>query len=321
MKQIQKVFFFATTLLFMEQGLTYGAYKNSNDAIFSINGTSSEYWATVGDAGNQADVSGFGSVAYTYSIGKYEITNAQYATFLTTVAGASDPHSLYNTNMSITKSGTTYTAATGYEDKPLIYQSWYSALRFINWLNSGTTESGAYDLSNNYANLYDIEGNIIRQEEAAYWLPSENEWYKAAYYKGDGTDAGYWLYPTQSDSITTADANFGGFVGSFTDVGTYDDISYYGTYDQAGNVWEWNDTDINGNRGVRGGAWNNNASTLESSFQGYNYLSGGYNIGFRLAGIEGLANAPSVPEPASIGLVLISLTGLACRRIKIHSRP
>ncbi len=32
-----------------------------------------------------------------------------------------------------------------------------------------------------------------------YLLPSEDEWYKAAYYKSGGTNAGYWNYPTKND--------------------------------------------------------------------------------------------------------------------------
>ena len=39
-------------------------------------------YATIGDAGNDADTTGYGAVAYEYRIGKYEVTNAQYAEFL-----------------------------------------------------------------------------------------------------------------------------------------------------------------------------------------------------------------------------------------------
>ena len=41
---------------------------------------------------------------------------------------------------------------------------------------------------------------ITRNAGATYFIPSENEWYKAAYYKGGSTNAGYWTYPTQSNT-------------------------------------------------------------------------------------------------------------------------
>ena len=68
-----------------------------------------------------------------------------------------------------------------------------------NWLHngkgSGDTETGAYTLTN--AN----DLTMVKNSGAKYWIPSEDEWYKAAYYKRGGTNAGYWMYPTQSDSL------------------------------------------------------------------------------------------------------------------------
>lgn len=54
----------------------------------------------VGDAGNQGSFSLRGSVAYEYRIGKYEVTNSQYAEFLNAKAANSDPRGLYNNEMS-----------------------------------------------------------------------------------------------------------------------------------------------------------------------------------------------------------------------------
>ena len=53
---------------------------------------------TVGNAGNAADTTTYGGVAYEYQIGKYDVTIGQYTEFLNAVA-ATDPYSLYNTNM------------------------------------------------------------------------------------------------------------------------------------------------------------------------------------------------------------------------------
>ena len=117
---------------------------------------------------NPADIryGTFGTVEYSYRIGKTEVTNAQYAGFLNAVA-ASDPYELYHPGMRIVKNGPidhfTYTVKSPesghgpggtnytYHDKPVVYVSWYDAVRFTNWLNNGqggpgTTEDGAYTL-------------------------------------------------------------------------------------------------------------------------------------------------------------------------------
>ena len=167
-------------------------------------------------------------------------------------------------------------------------------------------------------------------------LPSEDEWYKAAYYKGGGTDAGYWDYATQSDTAPTAElpagadmtngsANFydeieGGYVDNtyYTgEVGAYTakpSDSAYDTFDQGGNVWEWNETPnpyIVAYRGLRGGSFDGyNAfgaggvdSLHASDWNGYYPTIESHSIGFRVS---------SVPEPCS--LVLLSLGGLMLRR-------
>ena len=135
-------------------------------------------------------------------------------------------------------------------------------------------------------------------------IASENEWYKAAYYQpfaaGGDTDS-YWLYPTASNSITTADANYGGSVGTVTDIGAYSgDASYYGTFDQGGNVFEWNDEILfTSNRGLRGGSFGSGDSGLQSSSRlSANSASGNNTIGFRVSSL-----AP-IPEPSAYAAVL-----------------
>jgi len=56
---------------------------------------------TVGNAGNANDPATgnvYGSVAYSYQIGKYDVTIGQYTDFLNAVA-ATDTYSLYNASM------------------------------------------------------------------------------------------------------------------------------------------------------------------------------------------------------------------------------
>jgi formylglycine-generating enzyme required for sulfatase activity len=302
----------------------------------------------VGNSGNAGEVQSngiFGRVTADYRIATKEVTNAQYVEFLNAVA-ASDPTGLYDTNMGFTSrggidrsgvsgsytysvkadapmggpGGTNYT----YGDKPVNYVSWFDAARFANWVNNGatagaSTETGAYTMANGVG--------VTRNANAAWFLPSENQWYKAAYY--DGTMGTYYDYPTKSDvapsnTIPAGDtgnsANY--FAGGFTQeisypmttVGAYTlSTSPYGTYDQAGNLWEWteafganpNGTTNTALRIRRGGAYDTDASTLNAAYR--ESLGAGLEneeTGFRLAmvaaavGIPGDYNANNIVDAA-----------------------
>jgi formylglycine-generating enzyme required for sulfatase activity len=165
-------------------------------------------FVTVGDSGNSADTTGFGAVSYEYKIGKYLITNEEYCSFLNAVA-ITDTYGLYSTQMSservggITRSGSSgsysYAVKANYAHKPVYFISWFGLARYCNWLHNsyGSTETGAYTL--NGAST----GIINKNAGAKYYIPTENEWYKAAYYKGGGTNKGYWRFATQSDKTPT----------------------------------------------------------------------------------------------------------------------
>ena len=268
-------------------------------------------WVTVGNAGNAADTTGYGAVVYEYQIGKYEVTNAQYGAFLNAKA-STDSYGLYNTSMSsygITRSGSsgsyTYLVTGALADRPVVYVSWYDAARFANWLangqGSGDTETGSYTL-----NGATTSGIITSNAGATIYIPTEDEWYKAAYY--NGANSTYSLYPNGQNTITTADANYANSVGSSTDVGTYSgDPSFYGTFDQGGNVWEWNDGVIDSSRGRSGGTWSSVAIDLlatsdrdPSAPRSENRL-----IGFRVA---------SVPEPSTMVLTMLASGMILTRR-------
>jgi formylglycine-generating enzyme required for sulfatase activity len=193
-------------------------------------------------------------------------------------------------------------------------------------------ETGAYTLNNA------TSGNAVAMNAGAlFFIPSENQWYKAAYYRGGGTNAGYWPYATQSNSLpgavtanSTGDgsagssgnsanydsaADWNGQDGNVTTVGTNGGPSAYGAFDMAGNVWEWNDLDSSSSssRGIRGGGWLSGSSLLSSSARNGVDPIQEFNIrGFRVAS---LSSDAAIPEPSMmvIGMVF-GLGGLAAKR-------
>ena len=276
----------------------------------------------VGNPGNAADTTGFGAVADSFQIGKYEVTNAQYAAFLNAVATA-DPKGLYNTSMGsnprggIIRSGTsgsyTYAVKANMGDKPVNFVNFWDACRLCNWLHNGrpngvqdnsTTEDGAYTLTATNPD----NATVDRNAGANFFLPSENQWYKAAYHQPGANANDYWLYPTQSNSaptVATADAtgninnatanianhlngaDWNGVDGNVTTVGSGGpgSASFYGSFDMGGNVWEWNETRRYGGwRVFRGGAFAQSSEVQQSSFLTFGYPTAVYHsLGFRVA--------------------------------------
>ncbi len=304
-------------------------------------------FAHIGNAGNAGDVQSegtFGAVGYNYAISKTEVTNAQYVEFLNGVA-ATDTYGLYNTSMSNqTRAGITRSGSPGsyayavkadaagagpggadytYADKPVVYVNWYDSVRFTNWLHNGQgagdTETGAYTLDGGTATPSNGL-SITRNSGATYWLPSEDEWYKAAYYDPNKSGgAGYYDYATgtdtdpdnslpSADSSNSANHDDNGYTHNLsyplTDVGAYGlSESPYGTFDQSGNVWEWNEALVSSSsRGLRGGSWGGSAYSLAASFRVHNAPTvEGHNVGFRVA---------TVPEPSTLLLGALASVGM-----------
>ncbi|MDR1280340.1 MAG: SUMF1/EgtB/PvdO family nonheme iron enzyme [Opitutaceae bacterium] len=271
---------------------------------------------TVGYAGNAANGS-YGAVGYEYQIGKTEVTNAQYVAFLNAVA-ATDTYGLYNTTDSVyygierggSSGSYSYTVKLGYESKPVNYVSFYDAARFVNWLTNGqggagTTETGLYT----FTGTETLTATPDHATSTGWVIASEDEWYKAAYYDPTkGETGGYWAYPTKSDDISKGVANYDNNSGNASDLkeaGSYlSASSYFGTYDQGGNLWEWNDAISSGtSRVMRGGSFASPDGSL-SAASGRNSNGPAYehaNIGFRVASLT------AVPEPSTWAVA----TGLA----------
>jgi formylglycine-generating enzyme required for sulfatase activity len=246
----------------------------------------------------------------------------------------------------------TYDVSPDWATRPVNYVSWGDAARFANWLHNGqptglqdssTTEDGSYFL--NGAITHAALLAVTRKPGATWVIPSEDEWYKAAYHKNDPGPRGgnYWDYPTSSDSppgyvndngylsgtgtpftaggtdpgnYATYDGDGGadGIASPYyrTDVGEWENsASAYGTFDQGGNVWEWNEALLGTPgqllRGLRGGAFDNDGNYLHAAVRcACNYPPIGNNvIGFRVA---------EVPESTTIVILTLAGVGVVRRR-------
>ncbi len=142
----------------------------------------------VGDLGNEADSTGFGSVAYGYHVGLQEITVSQYAEFLNAKWDdiADLPNTLYlrlGEQYTLDAEGT-FTPREGFENEPVFLSDPLNAARFVNWLHNGQgegdTETGAYSISRDLDVMMGYD-TIERQPNAKWALPSVDEWYKAFY--------------------------------------------------------------------------------------------------------------------------------------------
>jgi formylglycine-generating enzyme required for sulfatase activity len=247
-------------------------------------------FVNVGNPGNPADSTGYGEVGYAYRIGTYDVTAAQWAAVY-----AADPN--------------VGNAAYWSGSQPAAGMTWNQAAEFCNWLTTGNALSGYYSISGGVATPNALSHDAYAAlYGTTYFLPTENEWYKAAYYSGSGST--YYQYATGSNSVPTAvisgtAAGTGVFAGNGvypTAPAAVDEaggLSPYGTMGQDGNVWQWNETAIGSSRGLRGGYWDGNSDFLAASYRnGRNPSVGTSVIGFRVASSE------AVPEPGSITLVV-----------------
>ena len=260
-------------------------------------------FVTVGNAGNTADATSYGGVDYNYRIGKYEVTENQWDA----VSGASTTDLLDD---------------PGYwsGDQPVAKISWHESAMFCNWLTSGNVAQGAYAINGSGVVTAIDRADAVSTYGTVYVIPTEDEWYKAAYYDPNKSGgAGYWGYPTGSDSApdgidfagdTEFEAVFydGYNQGHPNDMDDAGALSPYGTMGQGGNVWEWNETLIGSYRGLRGGSFGYSGFYLHASSRKKLDIfpsNEGYFIGFRVS---------EVPEPATMAILMLGGIGILRRR-------
>ena len=267
-------------------------------------------FVTISGATNPS--SGQGIVDDSYRMGVYEVTNGQWDKFCA-LAGTptGNPIDAYN--------GSAYWPGADVATNDV---SWYEAARFVNWLNESEGHQGAYKFVGSGSNTtfslwaatdgdrYDPD-NPYRNPNAVYFLPTIDEWTKAAYWNGTALQ----LYATPNDiePVVGTDVNIDDVYGSPWDVGN-GSVELNGTFDMMGNVWERLETPdgsytATGRRRLRGGAYDAGLAHLQSTYDGSYYhseLPYGENkrVGFRVAS--------QVPEPATLGM--LALGGLALLR-------
>ena len=284
--------------------------------------------------GNPPDANGMGAVAYRFRIGRYEVTTSQYVEFLNAKAKADDDGNLWHNDMDSQRSGEgarceirregdkgafRHSAPTERANRPVAHVSFLDACRFCNWLHNGQgdgdTETGAYTL----AGYRGTDGRRIRRNPGArFFLPSEDEWYKAAYFdlsKPGGP--GYWNYPTRSDTKPGRDPASANAANWFSG-GLLDPVRYtteagffsrspgpFGTFDMAGNVAEWTEG-LNPPflRTLRGGAFDTDDAGRNEPIRNpvFSSISDVHDIGFRIAAAEPgetASAAPLVPAPVA----------------------
>ncbi len=155
-----------------------------------------------------------------YRIGRYPVTNAQYARFL-----------------------------TAHPEYPVPYcdEVWAEP---YNWDRQRRTyPEGKY---NHPVTLVNLQDALAYCEWAGARLPTELEWEKAA--RGEDGRPYPWGESFDSDRANARESGIGGT----TPVGVYPNgASPYGLLDCAGNVWEWTTSQIGKNQvAIRGGSWN-----------------------------------------------------------------
>lgn len=234
------------------------------------------YAGNAGDTTNTVNGLNPGSVDYNYRFGQYEVTAAQWASVI-----AADP----NVGNGGGNSGS----------YPSSYPNWYEAAKFCNWLTSGSYSNGAYQFSdpNTLTNIN--RAAALSAYEIVYVLPTEDEWYKAAFYKSDGS--GYTRYAT-GDSVPGAGSivNYLNGGGGPWPIGTGGIADNNGTFDMNGNLWEWTESAQDGTldsyaegRSLRGGSFGSTEVGLRSSAHGSDGLAPtveSEHVGFRVAGIS-----------------------------------
>jgi formylglycine-generating enzyme required for sulfatase activity len=289
-------------------------------------------WVTIGDVGNPAfeggpggQLKGRGSVDYAYRMTRTPITVGQWLEFLEAYApyAGSEATSIALTGFFIFPvpdgaGGYTYVPGKGTEGIATD-MSWRMAARFANWLHNDRKstpeafESGAYNVSTftqNPDGTYNDQST--RSPGAKFWIPSLDEWIKAAHYDPalNGGKGGWWEQPNASNEpliagppgVGQTNASLGPplYPLEYMQVGQYPDVqSPWGLLDVSGGQWEWTEE------------WH--SPFLSRRFKGSSIFSDElfyfedhilWLVGSSPISNRGLRIASTVPAPSGVGILI-----------------
>ncbi len=277
-----------------------------DDPVTESGGSNAEQLITMGAGGDSFNM-GDGTygpnptvvqaISYNFSMGKYQITNAQFQSFISDSGYSTDTY--WTTNGITQRNGGSWTQPAFWGDsnfngsnQPVVGVSWYEAVAFCNWLSVKEGLTPAYSASGQ-ATL----------TATGYRLPTEVEWEYVAAKGGSGQAERIYAWgdatPTDCSLVVgnvgscgnTTTAN----VGSKSTVGD----TPQGLADMSGNVYEWCSDNYQADSSVvggtdrysfvddsngqpfllRGGAWNDtNGDYFRGAFRG-NYFPFGRSVG------------------------------------------
>lgn len=270
------------------------------DSITHGSTTINMEFVNIGYAGNMVDSTGYGAVGYKYRIGRLEVTIDQF------MKAHKADHRIGDGDEDYWNNGSRSVGTSG----PACNMSWYDAAKFCNWLTTGSAHKGAYRF-NGSGDFRGVDRDAaISAYGTVYVLPSEDEWYKAAYYKSINNGS-YSLYSNGSDNF--ADLTWGTINGwNYHKDGYLNPEPNHiweagcgaeeqnGTCDMTGNVKEWCESAYDGmlddlveKRVLRGGAYYNGANSASNRADASPFFDN-MGIGFRVA---------AIPEPTTTSLM------------------
>lgn len=292
------------------------------------------YGYTDPDSGEYVEV--YGGVNHEYRISRTATTTTQWSAFLNDFSAAFGAAPVAGTSLDQIRSQFTVPGSNGfqpfqgYEQHP-VTAPWRGAAIYCNWLHHGQTSDpdkllvGAYD-----ATTFGNDGPFSPTDQyttlpgARFWIPTRDEYAKAAYYDPNRygeEEGGYWLYPDASDTpLIPGLPEDGGETNGFNNgsgsnymaVGSYPDVqSAFGMLDVSGGVPEWTSSEnINRQLYVK----RNSGGIDEDIAAIWDHIDYQFESAAFPNGRAGIRIATLIPTPASLGVLGLGAIGFARRR-------